>query len=250
MSINELDTKVSLKLMKSLQKSNPKNLELQWKQQLGWDIIMIQEEERKRVSREIHDGPAQDIANLMLKVEICERLLQKDPSQAEEELGELKQQLKQSMQEVRRIIYDLRPLMLEDLGLEAALKKHISQFQEQCSLEVDFHSQLLSAYPLNSVLEKTIFRILQEALNNIQKHAQAAKAEVHIKQSLSHVNIVIRDDGCGFDVNEAFNEKRTKNFGLQGIRERVHLLDGQIKIDTAPGKGTGIYIAIPSSSKA
>lgn len=250
MSVNELDTKVSLKLLKSLHKTNPKNLELQWKQQLGWDIIMIQEEERKRVSREIHDGPAQAIANLMLKVELCEKLMKKNPSEAEEELAELKQHLKQSMQEVRRIIYDLRPLMLEDLGLKAALEKLASQFNKEHRLKVDCKFQIPNDYLLSSVLEKTIFRIVQEALNNVYKHAGAKEAEVHIKQTSSNVCLLIRDDGCGFDLNEALNEKRTKNFGLQGIQERVHLLDGQIKIATAPGKGTSIYIAIPSSSKA
>ncbi len=218
---------------------------IQQKQQLGLRVIKAQEEERKRVAREIHDGPAQSMANVVLRVEICEKLLDKDPEEVRQELSDLKGLVKASLRDVRQIIFDLRPMVLDDLGLVPALKRYFSELEDTSSLIVDYRAEVKHEERLSSTLEIAIFRIIQEAINNVLKHSGARIVTVRLETAEEQINVRIKDDGCGFDLDKAMEGSQNDNYGLIGIRERVQLLEGDFKVNTAPGKGTDVLVKIP-----
>jgi two-component system sensor histidine kinase DegS len=218
--------------------------EIQNRQVLGIRVIRAQEEERKRVAREIHDGPAQSMANLVLRAEICEKLLEVDPPSVKKELQELKKMVKDSLQDVRKIIFDLRPMLLDDLGIVPTLRKFLAEFTEKHNFPVDF-TVTGQERRLPPPTEVTLFRIAQEALNNTLKHANAHLGVMRLEFLPGRVNLLIADDGQGFDFSKAINATEKDTFGLLGMRERVELLEGKIGIKTSPGKGTQIIVQIP-----
>lgn len=218
--------------------------ELQQTQQLALSIIRAQEEERKRVAREIHDGPAQSLANIVLRAEYCLKLLDKDPGQVREELQALQNIVMISLKDIRKIIFDLRPMALDDLGLVPALKRYFATYKQQYGLEVEFLF-FGQERRLENTIEVALFRIIQEAVNNIKKHAGVKNAVVKMEMLPNKVTISIRDAGRGFDLNSVQGNKEGAGYGLISMRERVQLLKGQVKITTAPGKGTSISITIP-----
>lgn len=219
--------------------------ELQLRQQLSLRIIKAQEEERLRVAREIHDGPAQSMANVVLRAEICEKLMAVDPAKVKQELLDLKDMVKTSLQEVRKIIFDLRPMALDDLGIVPTLRRFIAELQKRTDMSTELVVLGGEEQRLASTLEVAIFRIVQEALNNIYKHAKARRCVVKLEVLPGKVNVSISDDGCGFDTDKMNRTYDMDCFGLLGMRERVELLNGKINIASAPGKGTEIYVSIP-----
>lgn len=219
--------------------------EMQQRQMLGLRVIKAQEEERKRVAREIHDGPAQSMANLVLRAEICEKLMDKRPGEVRGELASLKEMVKDSLQDVRKIIFELRPMVLDDLGIIPALKRYISDFQAKNEINVEFKVSSNIQVRMGDTLEIAVFRIIQEALNNVSKHAQADTVLVYLEQMESQVNLRVKDDGKGFDWNREMDLEKSDSYGLLGVRERVELLEGELKIITAPGEGTDIFVRIP-----
>lgn len=219
---------------------------LQHKQLLGLKIIKAQEEERQRVARDIHDGPAQMLSNVVLKAEICERLIDVDLDQARNELQNLKKIVRDSLQDVRKIIYNLRPMSLDDLGLIPTLQRYILTFQEESGISVSFITKG-SEPELKSVISLTVFRIVQEALSNVAKHARANNAVTQLEFLEKNLKLYVYDDGIGFDtakLNDR-NEDITSGFGLVSMRERVELLGGDMRISSKPGKGTRLNIIIP-----
>jgi two-component system sensor histidine kinase DegS len=218
--------------------------DIKQKQYMGIKIIEAQEEERKRVAREIHDGPAQLIANLVIKTELCEKLIDMDKEKAKEELGSLKGFLRSSLSDVRKIIYDLRPMSLDDLGLVPTLQRYISNYVEENNIVVDF-LVFGDPQPLRPVIELAAFRIVQEALTNIKKHSGAQNANIRIEFTKEQINLLISDDGKGFDKSKLKAARREDGgYGLMSMRERVELLDGKFDIKTTHGKGTKIFVSI------
>lgn len=218
--------------------------DIKQKQYMGIKIIEAQEEERKRVAREIHDGPAQLIANLVIKSELCEKLIDMDKEKAKTELVGLKGFLRSSLSDVRKIIYNLRPMSLDDLGLVPTLQRYIANYIEENDIVVDF-LVLGDVHPLKSVIELAAFRIIQEALTNIKKHSGAKNATIRVEFTKEQINILINDDGKGFDKSKlkaASGEDR--GYGLLSMRERVELLNGKFDIKTTRGKGTKIFVSI------
>jgi two-component system sensor histidine kinase DegS len=208
----------------------------------GLRIIEAQEEERKRVAREIHDGPAQSMANVVLRAELADRMMsQGNIEQAKVELRDLKSLVRSSLSDVRRIIYDLRPMALDDLGLVPALRRFIEAYGDSKEFEIDFRIFGLEER-LPSSMEVAIYRLVQESINNISKHAKAKHVTVHLEFKPLKILIKIVDDGIGFAEAEL---KKGSRFGLMGMRERVKLLDGEIQIISAPNQGTKILIEIP-----
>ncbi|HHW02405.1 MAG TPA: sensor histidine kinase [Thermoanaerobacterales bacterium] len=215
------------------------------KRNFASQIIKAQEEERRRVARDIHDGPAQTMANIIIQAEICEKLFEKDLDRAKEELKELKEIVRGSLKELRKIIFDLRPSALDDLGLEAVVRRSCSEFQEDTGVHTDFRI-FGDRMRMDPSIEVTLFRIIQEALSNIKKHANANNAVIKLEIGGGLVNLVIADDGSGFDLNaRTAGSEMQDHFGLLSIKERTELLNGTIHIETAPGAGTKIFITIP-----
>ncbi len=208
-------------------------------------IIDAQESERQHLSNQLHDGPAQSLTNLILQAEICERLFDNDPARARAELSELKRAVSDTFQKVRGFIFDLRPMMLDDLGLTPTLKKSIEDFQQKtglaCNLTISGKDQRQAAHT-----EVTIFRVLQQCLNNIRDHAQATHVQISVDTSNDRVTASIEDDGVGFDVAEAMAaSQQRKTIGLITMKERIEMLGGEIRVDSAPNKGTRIDFWLP-----
>lgn len=219
---------------------------LQQRQFLGIKIIEAQEEERKRVAREIHDGPAQSMSNIVIKAEICERLLDKDIDEARKELQNLKKVMRDSLQEVRKIIYNLRPMALDDLGLLPTLERYVISFREETGIDVQLRSRAINE-EIKSVISLAVFRIVQEALNNVLKHAQAKRVSILLEHVNKKLNIIIVDNGVGFNTDDVkvIEPESTGGFGLFSMKERVALLEGEVNIVSQVGIGTKIKIHIP-----
>jgi two-component system sensor histidine kinase DegS len=210
-------------------------------QQMGLQVIQAQEEERKRVAREIHDGPAQSMANVVLRTELVEKVLVNDGvGQAREELKELKELVRESLADVRRIIFNLRPMALDDLGLVPTLRKYIEELNRKYDLVIDFKTFGKECRPPSS-MEVALFRLVQESLTNVIKHAKAPEAQIKLEFQRDRIFLVIKDDGIGFDMKK----KSREGFGILGMQERIKLLDGQMVLQSAPGQGTKLLLVIP-----
>ncbi len=215
----------------------------QQKQLMGIRVIQSQEEERKRVAREIHDGPAQLLANVVLRAEICDRLLERDMEQARRELHDLKDVVRNSLAEVRKIIFDLRPMALDDLGLIPTLRKYLMQFEERNGIATDIKI-MGKEEKLDAGVIIAAFRLIQECLNNVVKHSAAKMVSLKIEFRADKVVIVVSDNGRGFDVEKVLRSARD-SFGIIGMKERVELLQGSITLESSIGKGTKVHLQIP-----
>lgn len=214
---------------------------LQHRQDWGLAVIRAQEEERRRIARGIHDGPAQALANIVLRTEFCQKLFANGSDQMENELIELKAFARRTLEDIRKILFDLRPMDLDDLGLIAALKRFTTKFEESTGIETIFQASGVEKR-YNPGLEVALFRIVQEALNNVRKHAKATSVRILLELAPLSINAIIKDNGCGFDTRK---EPEENQFGLKGMREWVELLKGDISISSKLGKGTRISVSIP-----
>ncbi|THE12311.1 histidine kinase [Bacillus timonensis] len=211
------------------------------KQEFGLKIIEAQEEERRKLSREIHDGPAQMLANVMLRSQIIDKVYRESPDQGVKEIHDLRKMVRSALYEVRRIIYDLRPMALDDLGLVPTLKKYLSTIEEYNGDTTISFTFIGSEQRIPSKFEVALFRMVQEAVQNALKHAEAREIAVKLEISRHHVTVIVKDNGKGFDIRE----KKKDSFGLIGMRERVDLLDGNLTIDSSVGAGTIVMIQVP-----
>lgn len=215
------------------------------KQEFGLRIIEAQEEERKRLSREIHDGPAQMMANVMMRSDLIERVFREHGERAGMgEIKSLKKMVRNALYEVRRIIYDLRPMALDDLGLVPTLKKYLQTIEEYHNdTKIEFVN-MGAEKRLPAKFEVALFRLVQESVQNALKHADAHEIKVKLEMSKNSVSVVIRDDGKGFDIHE----DKPESFGILGMKERVELLQGQLSIDSKINRGTVVIIQVPLES--
>jgi two-component system, NarL family, sensor histidine kinase DegS len=216
------------------------------RQLLGLKIILAQEEERKRIAREIHDGLAQSMANVVIRTEITERMLNRQEyNSVKEELRDLKSQLRGGLEEVRKIIFNLRPMALDDLGLIPTLRKFVQDYEDKTKIRTKFDLHGREAR-LPSGMEVAVYRLVQEAFSNVYKHANATYVSLDVTFQATMVKLTIQDNGVGFDV-PVVEAKMVKgvNFGLIGMRERVELLDGRLDLDSEKGKGTKVSMLIP-----
>ncbi len=218
---------------------------------LSRKIMKAHEEERKRIAREIHDGPAQSAVNVSFKVEICKRLMEKG-EEAEEALAVEYQNLVKSantvVKEIRTIIYDLKPTCLEN-GIIRAVKSHVEDFSSETGIAVDYEYSGNDS-KIEYYMTSTIYRIVQESLSNVRKHSGADRVKLEVSVGNETVTLNIHDNGSGFDPEELKTRKidrKTGGFGLEGIRERVELISGSLTVDSAPGRGTCLQMTIPIS---
>ncbi len=205
-------------------------------------VIEAQEEERKRISREVHDGPAQMLANVLLRTDLITRSYdEKGVERAIQELRDLKGMVRDTLHEVRRIIYDLRPMALDDLGIVPTLKKYLNSVQDyNKGTYIEFSSRGEDRrMPMN--YETAIFRLVQESVNNAIKHGSAKEIRVNFEWLKENVNISIKDNGTGFDMALT----KQNSFGIVGMKERIDLLDGTMDIQSEIGQGTRIMFIIP-----
>lgn len=212
------------------------------KQDYGLMIIEAQEEERRRLSREIHDGPAQMLANVMMRSDLIDKIYrERGGDEAIVEIRNLRKMVRNALYEVRRIIYDLRPMALDDLGLVPTLKKYLDTIEDyNKDATIKFvHFGLDRRLP--SKLEVALFRLVQESVQNACKHASASEIQVKLEIQHNQITVVIKDNGKGFNIEE----KKDKSFGLMGMRERIDILDGELSIDSKLNTGTVVMFKVP-----
>ncbi len=220
------------------------------RQMIGLKIILAQEDERKRIAREIHDGPAQSLANMVLRTEIAERMLDtNDLETIRAELIDLKQQVRVGLGEIRKIIFNLRPMALDDLGLVPTLRKFVQDFEERTRIRSVFET-VGKEKRLPSAMEAAMYRLVQEAFNNAFKHAAPTYMSLEMNFREQTVQMQITDNGSGFSVEQVEAKARQHSqFGLVGMRERVELLQGKIDFESTIGQGTKIKIQVPISAE-
>jgi two-component system sensor histidine kinase DegS len=206
-------------------------------------LIQAQETERQRLSRQMHDGPAQALSNFILQTEIAMRLFEVDQEKARAELSNLKGSASTTFQHVRDFIFDLRPMMLDDLGLAPTIKRYCNAYREKNSIDVVV-SVTGNERRLESYLEVMIFRAMQELLHNTITHSQASQVKVQLDMGLQNIRLVVEDNGKGFDYNKVLAE--TKGLGIKVIRDRAEMLGGEFKIDSAIGQGARISLSLPA----
>ncbi|WP_372813655.1 sensor histidine kinase [Paenibacillus sp.] len=219
------------------------------RQLLGLKIILAQEEERKRIAREIHDGLAQNMANMVLRTEITERMLAKEAYNAvKNELSDLKLSVRSGIEEVRKIIFNLRPMALDDLGLVPTLRKFVQDYEEKAKIRTKFE-MVGKEIRLPSGMEVAIYRLVQETFSNVHKHAQATHVTLELTFQQQMVKLTVSDNGMGFSTENI--DKKIANgthYGLMGMRERVELLEGRMDIESTVGVGTKVSMVIPIKS--
>ncbi len=207
-------------------------------------IIEAQEQERQRLVRQLHDGPAQSLTNLILQAEICERVFDSDSERARAELGDLKTAVTSTFQKVRDYMFDLRPMMLDDLGLVPTLRRYVDNFNEKSSvpamLTITGAERRFTPYK-----EVVVFRVIQELLANVRTHSHATRAQVLVDIGDNSIQATVEDNGSGFNVAEVINASQPKGIGLTTLRERVMMLGGDIRIDSSVGRGTKVALSLP-----
>lgn len=210
-------------------------------------FVETQEKERNRIAREIHDGPAQYLASSLMRIDFCKMLLTKNLDEGLVELEDLKTNLKKTLKEVRNIIFDLKPPFLNGVTLVAALEDLMEAFQEECDTEIKMRIRDNDII-LDYIVEVAVYRIIQEILSNVKKHAEAEKVDVKLELTKENVHINIKDNGKGFDIDTLLKNLRnsSKSYGITGIYDRVDELGGTIKVNTEINKGTEYKIKLPA----
>jgi two-component system sensor histidine kinase DegS len=207
-------------------------------------VIQAQEDERRRISRQIHDGPAQVLSNFILQTEIATRLFDNDPDQARAELENLKEAAATSFAKVRDYIFELRPMMLDDLGLVPTVRRYTEAFREKTGLEIAMLNTGIERR-LEPHQEVVIFRAIQDLLANVRDHAQATQVKVMIDIDETTARAAVEDNGRGFDP-ELLESEEAKELSLNQLMDKIERLGGSMEVDTKPGEGTRISITLHS----
>lgn len=203
------------------------------------EVYQAVEAERLRIARALHDGPAQILSNLVLEAEILERLLKHDPSLLTAELQEFKNQVTNAVSDVRRFMFDLRPISLDDLGLIATMRRITSDYQDRtgvvCRFNVTGEERRLAPE-----IEEALYWIIQEGLTNVHRHARAKTVEVNLNIQPDRSHLRVRDDGVGFDVRTYHQVGGRRKLGVLGMKERASAVGGSLEVRSQPGAGTDV----------
>jgi PAS domain S-box-containing protein len=247
----ELERRV-LERTAELQDAN-RSLETQVEQRMQAEIALshvlrrlvdAQETERRRVARELHDEMGQELAGLKLGLRLV-----KDggpfSTTVEQGLGDLEETADRLMRDMHRLAWELRPPALDDFGLLPVLQRYAEEWSRRSGVAVDFHEGSMGAQRLPATVETTLYRVTQEALTNVLKHAKARRVSVLLERRMDGVSLIIEDDGEGFDAQAALRSSvASGKLGLLGMQERVMLIGGSVEIESAPGVGTTVYVRI------
>jgi len=208
--------------------------------QMSSQVLTAQEEERKRIARELHDDTAQALTSVLVRLRLLERSLEDE--RLRRGLAELRDLTGATLEGVRRLAIDLRPPMLDDLGLEAALQSLVQDFSQRWLIRATFTSSRFGRLPVE--VELVLYRIVQEALSNVARHANASRVLVRLTRRGRTLRLLVEDDGCGFDV-EATKHSRESGLGLFGMEERLALVGGTLRVESTVGGGTRVSAEVP-----
>lgn len=204
-------------------------------------VVAAQEEERRRISRELHDETGQSLTSLLLQLKVLERT--DDIETTRQRVRELRDLTAQTLEEVRRLSLDLRPAALDDLGLVAALEWYVSEYSRKVGIKTDFQAEDLDGVRLPREAEATVYRVVQEALSNIARHSRATRVWVEIRREAELLRVSVRDNGQGFNLEETL-QSTSRGLGLLGMQERMELIGGTLRLTSHPGEGTRVYAQV------
>jgi len=208
-------------------------------------VINVQEDERKRIARRLHDDTSQSLSTLIINLERLESIIPADAPELQRRLITARKLATRTLEDLRNVIYGLRPTMLDDLGLAPAIRWYARSSLDEVGVQVKFDS-MDESMRLPPQIETTLFRIAQEAISNIVRHAQAKSASIALWQDNDTACLWVEDDGCGFDLTHISTQALPmQRLGLLGIRERADLVGGEVTVDSAPGHGTRLEVHIP-----
>ncbi len=208
------------------------------------ELVTAQEEERRRISRELHDEFGQEMTSMLVRLQVLDRL-DRDP-QTGDVIDGLKNTVSQLLVSMHDLALELRPSTLDDLGLAPALAQYAKACPGNLGIVVDFQEIGLGGQRVPRETETTLYRIIQEALTNVARHAQVKKASVLLRKNERSITAIIEDNGVGFDKDDVRGgQAKRRRLGLFGMEERVALIGGALTIETRPGSGTTIYIEVP-----
>ncbi len=214
------------------------------RRQLLEGVISVQEEERRRISRELHDSTSQSLTSLIVGLRVLENAADVETMRAQ--ARRIRAVARQTLEDVHNLAVQLRPAVLDDLGLVSALRRHAEEYRQQFDIPVDLQVVGVTEADLPPEVSTALYRIVQEALVNIARYAQAQHVSVLLEQRNGQVTAIIEDDGAGFDAEKTLKVGlRQKKLGLYGMRERAQLLGGTLVVESHPGQGTTLYVRIP-----
>jgi len=213
-------------------------------------LLETQENERQRISRELHDSTVQNLTSIVHKTELCSKLIDMDPIRCKLELTMMSRTLREIINDTRQMIYNLRPMSFDDIGLEVTIERAIDKIKNDKSCNIGFIVEG-EPYPIKPVVGITLLRIIQEACNNAIKYAESNIISIKMIYEDDAVTVLIEDDGKGFDIENLDVSKRNDNsgFGLSMMKERVYLLSGEIEIYSKENDGTKIKVRVPINNK-
>jgi signal transduction histidine kinase len=216
---------------------------------LSHQILQAQEEERLRISRDLHDEIAQTLVGINVQLSTLTREAAGAPKGLQQKIARTQQMLEKSVEKVHLFARKLRPALLDDLGLIPALQAFIKSFTKQTGVRAGL-TAFAAVERLDSAKRTVFFRVAQEALTNVARHAQASQVEVIIQKLQDGICMIIKDDGKSFQVDRVMHGKGRKHLGLLGMRERLEMVSGSFEVESAPGHGTTITAKIPSGKAA
>ncbi len=237
----------ALNLMLDWLDAHTRTIDAQYQQlrQLSAKIMSAQEDERKRIARELHDEAGQALATLLINLEMAEQNVPGSMTEVRSQLAEIRTLSTQTLEGIHKLVYDLRPTLLDDLGLVPALRWYAKNHLEPAGVEVQLEVTG-AGRRLSPQVETALFRISQEAMNNVVRHAGAHHAYVSLQVDAELAVLTVEDDGRGFNTQEIlFATDKERRLGLFGIEERVSLLGGTFEINSEPGKGTRLRVEVP-----
>ena len=214
------------------------------RRQVLQQLVTAEEEERRRISRELHDQMGQQVTGLMLGLRAVQR--EAEPPALADRLRDLERLASEIARNIQNMAVELRPPALDTLGLVAAVQNHLEEWSRRFGIRCDFHARGLAGVRLPAETETTLYRVAQEGLNNVLKHAGATHVDLLLERQNGTVRLILEDDGAGFDVEQTLRSgENARRLGVRGMRERIALLGGEMEIESAPGSGTTIYVRVP-----
>lgn len=246
--LDEIDSVIKIAMKQEAANNKSANNLLEEKDIMKLKLLETQENERQRIARELHDSSVQSLTSLVHKTELCSKLVELDPIRCKLELSSMSKTLREIIEEMRKMIYNLRPMSFDDIGFDVTLERSLSEIRNQ-GINTSYSIEG-EPYDLNPVVALTLLRVIKEACNNSLKHAEADMISVKICYEPEFLKVVVKDNGKGFLVSEQ-NDIRDdySGFGLSTMRERICLLSGDLQIYSEIGGGTEVMIEVPIEKK-
>ncbi|HJX40949.1 MAG TPA: sensor histidine kinase, partial [Anaerolineales bacterium] len=206
---------------------------------------------RNKLARDLHDGPAQSIGAIAMRVNFARRLVTREPKSASDELYKIEELARRTSKEIRQMLFTLRPLILESEGLSAALQDLANKVQENHHQQVLVEADPKVEEQMEVGKQGVVFFIVEEAVNNARKHAKAEHIRIRLRKRGEMALLEIQDDGVGFDVQSVEEDyQRRGSLGMINLQERAEMVNGVLRIDSTPGRGTNVTVSIPLSVEA